>query len=70
MEAMAEAVDLALTEPPRIAKLRSTMVAIIPCESKHESVARSELNSLPFYQLHVQYLNWAHRFVPRIPRKV
>ena len=56
-------------EPPRIAQLRSDIVATIPC-LKHQSEARQELQQLPLNDLLHAYLKWADRFVPAWPREV
>ena len=56
-------------EPPRIAKLRSDIVAAIPC-LKHQSEAQQELQQLPLNGLLHAYLKWADRFVPAWPREV
>jgi hypothetical protein len=57
-------------EPPRIARLRSEIVAAIPCLPKHEAEARRELGELRFDNLLRAYLRWAYRFVPPEPRQV
>jgi hypothetical protein len=67
---MTKALAQVQSEPPRIAELRASMAAGIPCEAKYESVARRELGTLPFPGLLTLYLNWAHRFVPMGRRKV
>ena len=59
-----------LPEPPRIAKLRSEIVAAIPCLPKHEAEARRELDESRLDDLLHAYLKWAYRFVPPEPREV
>jgi hypothetical protein len=61
---------LDLTEPPRIARLRSSIAAAIPCVKRHESEARKELLAMSFDALLTRCFNWTHRFVPPRPRKI
>ena len=57
-------------EPARIARLRSEIVAAIPCLAKHEAEARRELEESRLDDLLHAYLKWAYRFVPPEPREV
>jgi hypothetical protein len=49
---------------PRIAELREAIIAGLPCQPSVEKAGRKELSTLTLSHLLVQYLNWAHRFVP------
>jgi hypothetical protein len=57
-------------EPPRIARLRSSIAAAIPCIKRYETEARKELLTMSFDALLTQCCNWTHRFVPPRPRKI
>jgi hypothetical protein len=65
---MANVLDLA--EPPRIARLRSSVAAAIPCVRRHEPEVRKELLTMSFDNLLTRCFNWTHRFVHPRPRKI